>query len=96
MLTYDEALDPDSVPVNETGYAVRVAGSLAAVSVAISGREVTLTLAPPAAHGQTVTITYNVLGAGNPVRDLAGNNAAAFTNQAVTNNTPRGRPGRAA
>ena len=87
VLTYDEALDPSSVP---GGAALRVSlgGSLVSLrSVTIRGRTVTLTLSVAANHGETVTVSY-VVPATNPIRDLAGNDAAAFTNQAVTNNTP--------
>ena len=92
VLTYDEALDPGSVPLG-AGFEVRVDGSVVGVrsdGVAVSGRTVTLTLASTGevTHGQTVTITYNVALAGNPLQDLAGNDAAGLTNRAVTNNTP--------
>ena len=92
VLTYDEALDPNSVPDSGNAWGVRVAGLLVGArnNVAISGRKVTLTLASAVTRGQTVTITYDTSIAGtNPIQDLAGNDAATFlTARAVTNNTP--------
>ena len=89
VLTYNEALDPDSVPL-DAGYRVHVAGNVRHEdTISVSGRKVTLTLLSAVTHGQAVTIAgYTPVGAGNPIRDLAGNNAAALTNHPVTNNTP--------
>ena len=85
VLTYDEALDPDSTPAT-SAYTVMVAGTARAVStVMVSGRTVTLTLASAVTHGQAMTVSY-VPGT-NPVQDTVGNDAAALTDQAVTNNT---------
>ena len=55
-------------------------------AVAVVGRTVTLTLATPAAHGQTVRLTYTVPTT-NLVRDLFGNDAGALTNHLVENVT---------
>ena len=88
-LTYDEALDENSVPA-AGAFTVRVAGSprgLAADNpVVISGRVVTLNLSPAVTHGQRVAVSYAVPGT-NPVQDTAGNAASAFTNRAVNNIT---------
>ena len=54
--------------------------------MALSGATVTLTLATPAAHGDTVRLTYTV-PATNPLQDLAGNDAGALTDYEVTNET---------
>ena len=87
VLTYDGALDTSSVPA-AGAFTVMVAGSARTVSaVAISGSAVTLTLSPAVTHGQAVTVSYAV-PATNPIQDAGGNDAAALTNQAVTNNTP--------
>ena len=87
VLTYDAALDTASVPA-AGAFTVMVAGSARTVSaVAISGSAVTLTLSSAVTHGQTVTVSYAV-PATNPIQDAGGNDAAALTNRAVTNNTP--------
>ena len=88
-LSYDEALDPASVPAIGA-YAVLVNSTLRSVStVGISGSTVTLTLSSPVTSGQTVSASYTI-PATSPVQDVAGNDAAAFSGQAVTNNTPGG------
>ncbi len=90
-LNYSEALDTTSVPAT-TDFTVSVAGTSRTLSnVEVSGSAVTLTLSPAATHGQTVTVSYTV-PATNPIEDWAGNNAAALTNEAVTNNTRRPVP----
>ena len=84
-LTYDEELDDASTPAAST---FTLGGASETVStVAISGMEVRLTLSGAVTSGDTVTVTYAVPGS-NPVQDAAGNDAAALTTQAVTNNTP--------
>ena len=86
-LTYDETLDTASMPAATT-FTVRVGSTPQTVStVAISGSVVTLTLSGAVTSGDSVTLTYAVPGS-NPVQDAAGNDAAALTTQAVTNNTP--------
>ena len=91
VLTYNEALDEGSEPA-AGAYAVKLAGGagVAPSAAAVSGRTVTLTLATAAGHGQTVTLSYTVPTGtdAKPVRDGAENEAAAFSNRAVTNNTP--------
>lgn len=86
VLTYNESLNTASVPA-AIAFAVRVAGSARTVNtVAVSGVTVTLTLASAVTSGQTVNMDYTVPGS-NQIKDLAGNNAALFTNRSVTNNT---------
>jgi uncharacterized repeat protein (TIGR02059 family) len=86
-LTYNEALDAASTPA-PGDYAILVNASQRTVNaVAIGGSVVTLTLTPGVANGDTVTTSYTVPAA-NPVQDLAGNHAAAFSGQPVTNTTP--------
>ena len=103
VLTYNEALSETSVPAAAafTVKATPAGGSettlaLAApdpdnnvVPVAVSGRTVTLTLAAPAAHNDTLTLGYTApTGAdATPLEDLAGNDAADFSARAVTNNS---------
>ena len=91
-LGYNEPLDAGSVPAS-SAYAVLVnAGARSVSAVAVSGSTVTLTLSSPVTSGQTVTLSYTV-PATNPVQDVAGNDAAALSGQAVTNNTPGGGGG---
>ena len=89
-LTYGETLDEDSSP-GAGAFAVTVAESGRTVdAVDVSGSTAVLTLASAVASGETVTVDYTVpTGAGaKPLKDAAGNGAASFTDQAVTNDTP--------
>ena len=89
-LRYDEALDPDSVP-DAADFTVKVDGSAVSLSdsspVAVSGTTVALTLAEVVTPGQTVTVSYTK--GTNPIRDVAGNDAAGFTDRAVTGSQVR-------
>ena len=86
-LIYSEVLDTGSVPA-PSAYSVVVAGAtgVAPSSVAVTGAKVKLTLSTAATSSDTVTVTYTQPGT-NPLRDLAGNDAAALSTRAVTNNT---------
>ena len=88
-LTYGEDLDRDAVPAG-SAFAVKVGGTAADLAgtdpVAVSARAVTLTLAAPVAHGDTVTVSYTK-PASHPVRDEAGNEAANLDDETVTNDT---------
>ena len=87
VLTYDETLDGASVPA-AGAFAVTAAGNAVTVNgVSVGGSAVTLTLANAVQANQTVTLDYTP-GA-SPIQDGAGNDAAALSGQAVTNNTPR-------
>lgn len=84
-LTFNEALNNANVPV--TGdFTVNVNSSSVALSSvdSVSGTSVGLTLSAAVIDSDTVTISY----AGSALRDASANQVAAFTNQAVTNNTP--------
>ena len=90
-LTFEEALDEASVPA-ASAFTVRVGGtrrvSLAALDpVTVNGSTVTLTLASPAAHRETVTVDYTVPSV-NRLRDLEGVPASALYGQSVLNDTP--------
>ena len=88
VLTYAEALDDTSTPA-AGAFAVTVAGSDSSHTVSgvsIGGSAVTLTLSSAVSFGATVTVTYAVPSS-NPIRDKAGNDAEAFADQAVTNET---------
>ena len=89
-LTFSEALDAGSKPAADA-FAVSVAGDARTVdAVALSGSAVTLTLASAVASDDTVTVGYTAPTGANatPLKDAAGNAAAGFTGQAVTNDTP--------
>ena len=94
-LTYDEALDGDSVPaaaaftVTETT-SEDLSGSITVSRVAVSGMSVTLTLAKAPGSGNSVTVSYDPsdAGSGKSIRDAAGNEAPAFTSRTVTASTP--------
>lgn len=91
VLTYNEALTTSPLPATSAFSVSGAAGGGAQTpsAVAISGSAVTLTLTTEAEAGDTITASYTVPGS-NPVRDLAGNSAAALVGQAVTNSTPAG------
>ena len=85
-VTYSEVLDRGSVP---SGSAFTVTVDDVEVDVTAvrftHASQLTLQLASAVTHGQTVTVSYTVpTGAGaKPIRDLAGNNAAAFSDVEV-------------
>ena len=85
VLTYNETLDPASVPAN--GDFV-IGGADAAgrtvTGVAVTANKVTLTLSAALVNGKVINVSYTVGAA--PIQDVAGNDAAALVNQAVTNN----------
>ena len=90
-VTFDEALDPASVPPG-SAFTVTVGGTAVALAstdpVAVRGRTVTLTLAAAVPPGDTVTVSYTVPtgGGARPVQDAVGNDAVGFS-RAVTNVT---------
>ncbi len=90
VLTYGADLDPDSVPP-ASAFAVIVDGEARALDsdgpVSVSGAAVTLTLASPAGHGETVTVSYAVPAAG-ALQDASANRVAAFSGHAARNDTP--------
>ena len=91
-LTFDVALDSGSVPeagafaVTADGAAAELAGSEA---VALSGAAVTLALAEAVAPDAAVTVSYVLPAAEGAarLRDAAGNEAEAFSGEAVANGT---------
>ena len=95
-LTYNEALDETSKPAADA-FAVTVAGDARTVdavartvdAVALSGSAVALTLASAVAAEETVTVGYTVPTGADaaPLQDAAGNDAAGFAGEAVTNDT---------
>ncbi len=94
VMTYGEALDAIHVPGNGA-FAVQVGGAadaVTAVAVDSVAKTVTLTLTTAASSGQVVTVGYTDPTIGDDtsgiIQDVAGNDAATLTAQAVTNNTP--------
>ena len=89
-LRFDKDLDETSVPA-ASAFAVSVAGSARSVSlVGVSQDTVTLTLAEAVESGDTVTVGYTPPGSGK-LRSTDGGEVAAFSGQAVTNDTPAGQ-----
>ncbi|MGC1219274.1 MAG: SwmB domain-containing protein, partial [Phormidesmis sp.] len=85
VLTYDEALDGASDPVT-TDFTVNVNGSAVTVdSVDADGTTVTVTLASAVTKSDTVTTSYTP--GTNPIQDVAGNDAAAFSGQSVAHDS---------
>ena len=91
-VTFDEALDPASVPPG-SAFTVTVGGTAVALAstdpVAVRGRTVTLTLASAVPPGDAVTVSYRVPtgGGARPVQDTVGNDAVGFSDAAATNAT---------
>ena len=89
VLSYNEALQASSEPASNA-FAVTVGGAARAVdAVSAAGSAVTLTLAAAVAVGAAVTVSYTVPdGPGaQPIRDAAGNAAAALSERTVRNHT---------
>ncbi len=86
ILTYDEDLDEGSIP-SVSDFSVTVGGvPVDILSVEIADDIVTIIIDPPTVYGEVVLVSY-VVPLLNPTQDLIGNDALAFTNQSVTNNT---------
>lgn len=86
VIQYSENLDTNSVPAT-AAFAVTVNGSARSVnSVAISGRNVTLTLSTAVLSTETVGCSYTQPLTGK-IRDIGQNNAASFFNLPVQNIT---------
>ena len=93
-LTFDEPLDAGLTP-DKSAFAVAVAGSSRSVdAVSVLGSVATITLVTAVIAGDTVTVDYTVPtdGAEPRLRDLAGNAAASFSGQQVTNATRAADP----
>ena len=85
-LTFDQALDGNSVPAS-SAFSVSLDGTAAAVSaVAVSASTVTLTISSNAAPTAAVKVSY-AKPAMNPLRDSSQLNVASFSNLAAANRT---------
>ena len=93
-LTFGEALDTASVPA-PSAFTVKVDGSAASLAsggaVEVSGSTVTLTLAAPVAASATATVSYTA-PLSNPLQDVGGTDAVAFSDQTVSNGTDNVAP----
>ncbi|WP_419858624.1 SwmB domain-containing protein [Candidatus Palauibacter irciniicola] len=96
VITFNEVLDGTGTAPAASAFTVKVGGTEVALAdsnpVAVSGSTVTLTLAAAVIDADVVTVAYDK-PASNPIQDFrAGNDAASFGDQAVTNNTPNVAP----
>ena len=94
VLTWDETLRDDRLPV-AGDFAVTVTGSSRDVSsVAVAGSAVTLTLASAVEREtESIFVSYTPGStASDRLKDLASNDAPAVSNQQVTNKTPDTTP----
>ena len=86
-LEYNETLDANSIP-DPSAFEVKVQNNSVAVSSVTrhtTDTTLALLLSENPRPGDTITISYTVPRT-NPIQDEAGNDAAAFSEQAVTNN----------
>ena len=88
-LTYNETLSATTASTSE--YTITVNGASVTISTAVvSGLTVVLTLASAVDQGKTVLAAYTdptTSNDANAIQDAAGNDAATFTAQSVTNNS---------
>jgi len=84
MLTFNRALNPESVPVPANFYVTVNGVSRAISAVEINGSTVLLKLQIEVASGQIVKLSYSP--GTRPIEDLTGKSAVAFANRDVTNN----------
>lgn len=80
LLTYNEALNPNTTPANST---YTIAGKTVS-GVVVSGSTVLVTVTVDFAYGDTVVISYTQ--GVTKLQDEAGNFAASFAGYSVTNN----------
>ena len=82
-LTYNEALDTSSVPA-AGDFTLSPDNTISGVTV--TGSTVALAISTAFIAGETITLDYAV--GTNPIQDAEGNDAPAFSGEAVTNNVP--------
>lgn len=83
-ITFNKALNPDSVPAPANFYVTVNGASRAISSVEINGSSVLLKLQVAVASGQTVSVSYSP--GTSPVEDMNGKAAAGFASRDVVNN----------
>ena len=82
-VTFDEQLDPASVPAAHAFFVTREGGSrIGGQAITLAGRMATVTLAQALQAGETATMSYRK-PATNPLRDIAGNEVASYSVRAV-------------
>ena len=86
LLSYDEVLDPNSVP-DKSQFTVKVGESARTLSTVGSHGTmgIRLSLGSTFRPGDMLTVSYAVPST-NPIQDAASNDAVGFTDEAVTNN----------
>lgn len=89
VLTYDINLDASSVPATSRFALTASGGAVSVSSVAIATRFVTLTLDRNVSPGETITLDYTPGSA--PIQGVAGYDAAALDDRAVTNSVTASR-----
>jgi uncharacterized repeat protein (TIGR02059 family)/uncharacterized delta-60 repeat protein len=93
VLTYNEELDSESLPVPDDFYVLVNGNEITVDSVGISGTTVTLGVSPAILIGDNVTLTYYPGEYGDPIIGLSDFNAGQISAQNVTNNSTVVRPG---
>ncbi|MCW8167998.1 hypothetical protein D8B22_02360, partial [Verminephrobacter aporrectodeae subsp. tuberculatae] len=94
VLTYTEANSLDAAALaDNAGFTLNTAAGTRAIIVSravvnATAKTVTLTLSRTVASAETVTVSYTKPGSGAVVQDVAGNDAANFSNRAMSNDTP--------
>ena len=93
-LTYSEALGEDSVPGVDTFTVMADSDERGIARASVVGATVILILDSAVVAEDAVTVSYAAPAdeSAPRIRDEAGNHAASFNNQAVTNNSPREKP----
>ena len=93
-LTYNEALGEDSVPGVDTFTVMADSDERGIARASVVGATVILILDSAVVAEDAVTVSYAAPAdeSAPRIRDEAGNHAASFNNQAVTNNSPREKP----
>jgi len=87
-LGFDRALDPSSVPSANSFKVLAAGGAREVASVSVNADAVTLELGLPVGAGDAVTVGYTPPSGSGRLRGAEGADVAAFSGQAVTNDTP--------